>query len=731
MFEREIQFIYDFNQNKVNKLGSFITFEQLENSDVHPAILKYISGEIDFLIFEDRQKLLKESLFDYSGEQISEHFAGISEVIKRTKRFSLNYVEKLILHAASFTINYLARPKWSILKFIFDEEKNKSALEIKQIFNYFYYYPYLHKIIFSYLDKKKVVSISFDEFKSLLEKIDNISLEANHQKVINEALDSMSEFLNIGLSKRKLIPLEAVKHFLAEKSLEPFIAKLERDFDNPDVTRYELTDLRNSLNEVVFEIDGRDVGGDDILELDKPEPVRSGKYDTFGEGTVELPPGEEKVLLDGVPLEETVVPEIEPEDQVLDSVQYPESELDEIDLAEDTRADGEALEDISEVVKEEKEDLELENLQKEEIDYQPQGNLIENDEEDDELIEFEKKENSDIVKEDIDAAKALYMDEVVVEENKETVETVENNDETSIPEETKDEPGAKNEEIFIPEETVDEQVEKEPEEELDEALDEIVSEIEEVAESTTPNLDEQEYEQTFEKDENNETIDSLLDDVEEILEETESFDEVFTEAEKELDTSDLPEFEEFVEENEKEEAESQQKLEDFSKEYKEDFNEEIEEDEEPEKRVNVFDELANSQLLNSQEDINDISNQYEKSDESIEDLKLFNDNDFRDSDILEEEDKNVKDDGLETGKSHPKIDMGELLENKKMNKIIDTIFDYDMEDFANAIEKIAESDNEDTALKIVEDICSTAQVSPTSKEAKLFKSIISEYFEQK
>ena len=248
MFEREIQFIYDFNQNKVNKLGSFITYEQLENSEVHPAILQYISGEIDFLIFEDRQKLLKESLFDYSGEKISGYFASISEEIKRTKRFSLNYVEKLILHASSFTINYLSRPKWSILKFIFDEEKTKSALEIKQIFNYFYYYPYLRKIVLSYLDKKKLVSISFDELKSLLEKIDNISLEANHQKVINEALDSMSEFLNVGLSKRKLIPLDAVKYFLAEKSLEPFVAKLEDKFDNPEITRYELNDLKNSLS---------------------------------------------------------------------------------------------------------------------------------------------------------------------------------------------------------------------------------------------------------------------------------------------------------------------------------------------------------------------------------------------------------------------------------------------------------------------------------------------------
>ena len=77
MFEREIKFIYDFNLNKVNRLGPYFTFEQLLASDVHPAILQYISAEIDYLIYEDRQKLLKNSLFDYSGEKISFHFNSV------------------------------------------------------------------------------------------------------------------------------------------------------------------------------------------------------------------------------------------------------------------------------------------------------------------------------------------------------------------------------------------------------------------------------------------------------------------------------------------------------------------------------------------------------------------------------------------------------------------------------------------------------------------------------
>jgi len=71
MFEREVKFIYDFNSNKVKKLGPSATFTELLPLGIHPAILQYISAEIEFRVFEDRQTLLKHSMFDYSGPKIT------------------------------------------------------------------------------------------------------------------------------------------------------------------------------------------------------------------------------------------------------------------------------------------------------------------------------------------------------------------------------------------------------------------------------------------------------------------------------------------------------------------------------------------------------------------------------------------------------------------------------------------------------------------------------------
>lgn len=253
MFEREIKFIYDFNLNKVNKLGPYFTFEQLQNADLHPAILHYISAEIDYLVFEDRQKLLKNSVFDYSGEKISYHFAMITEELKKVKRFSLEYIAKLILHATSFTVNFLVRPKWTLTRFIFDESKHKTTNEIKQILNYVYYYKYLKTIIVTYINSKKILSMNVEEFEELLNKTDRLSLESNFKGVLSNSFISMAEFFNIGQMQKTRIPLTAVELFLEEKDLPNHLQKITEMFGTDENANYHISDYMRVINSVVVE----------------------------------------------------------------------------------------------------------------------------------------------------------------------------------------------------------------------------------------------------------------------------------------------------------------------------------------------------------------------------------------------------------------------------------------------------------------------------------------------
>jgi len=238
MLEKEIKFIYDFNINLIKQLGIYFTIEDLKRNDIHPAIFKYLSAEIDYQIFEDRRNLLKNSAFDYSGEKINEYFSYISDEIKKTKRFFHKDISDLLLQAISFNTNLLTHPKETLLKFIFDSSDIKSIPEIKQSLNYLYYYQYLRQIILSYFSQKKLISINKTEFEKLLNKIDTLGFETRLNEILTIAVTSMSDFFNIGVSPKDSIPLISFEQYLYEKHLTAHIKKLKEKFSGDNKLRY-------------------------------------------------------------------------------------------------------------------------------------------------------------------------------------------------------------------------------------------------------------------------------------------------------------------------------------------------------------------------------------------------------------------------------------------------------------------------------------------------------------
>ncbi len=247
MFEKEIEFIYNYYLNKIEKLNSFVTFDQLASAKLHPALLQYVSAEIDYLIFEDRQKLLKESLFDYSGDKINEYFTKISEEIKLTKKFSKDYISKLLLHATSFNVNYVVRPNWSLLQFIFENEDEKYISEVKQILNYLYYYPYYKRILTNYFNKKHLYKISEEELSGVLDKIDKINLENNYEEIVNESLSNIVDFINIGEVGNNRISKDVIEYFLIDKNFEEPSKILDEKLTGSSDDKFKIKEYREII----------------------------------------------------------------------------------------------------------------------------------------------------------------------------------------------------------------------------------------------------------------------------------------------------------------------------------------------------------------------------------------------------------------------------------------------------------------------------------------------------
>lgn len=654
MFEREVKFIYDFSSSKVKKLGSTATYAELIPLDLHPAIMRYIAAEIEYRVFEDRQTLLKHSMFDYSGYEISKHFSKITDEIKKEKKFSTDFISKIILHATSFNVNYLIRPNWSLKKLIFDTNDSKSVAEINQILNYTYFYKHIPKVTRDFFEKKKLITMNKNEFGDLLDKLDSASFDSYGKDLIDAAMKSIASFFNIGSMKKSIVPLQAVGVFLQEKNLTKHLAELEEKLKGETKSKIELNDLKTILFQV---------------------PLESSE-------TFDFP----KVPSEEVELEEEEV--IRAEEEASEPVTYKTDDFEKETLPEN-EAQKEEIETTEEL--DEKEKFEKEDTKDEEVEIQLRSNKEkeiadtnknkpgsdeyleadeENDSEEDESVEYlvdEKDDKSDIILTPEDDEE-LATEETEVESEETQAD--------SEKEETQDDY----------EELIEEQKEKEVSE-----LEIIEDEVQHFEE-----LPDEPDEETIEEAEETESGDKNYDDY--LVDEDDDSDteELIVEDEMEYEVNpDTPDDYSFPEEDQEK---AFQDSEEFDEEEKEDDLDYLPEENESEDIVNqttLFGDIPDESLPDETE---------EEKDNFIQDYASQN--------------------------KAKKIDIADLLENKNMTKIIAVVFDYDMEEFANAVEKVCDSSTSQEAFATLNEIFELNDVNPSSKEAQAFREIIAEYFEQ-
>lgn len=293
MFEKDIKSISDFSLNKLKKLGGYFTLEQIMSAKLHPAIIRYIEAEIDFLIYQDRKKILHNSAFDYSNPEIQNHFNEINSEIKRNKTISFEDAKNLIVQAVSFTANYVVRPKWSLTKFIFNQDNLKSVEEIKLSLNYLYYYDYLRNVLNAFIDKKRTLNISLVDFEVTLNKIDKELFNQHTKNLVDNALDSIADFFNMGVDIKTTVSSNAVEILLKEKDLIDYLFRLRRSVPVSNKSQYKISEIKNIiystttvekpeiereietelLNENLYEQEN--VQEQNIIEKDKIEPTET------------------------------------------------------------------------------------------------------------------------------------------------------------------------------------------------------------------------------------------------------------------------------------------------------------------------------------------------------------------------------------------------------------------------------------------------------------------------
>lgn len=247
MFEKEIKFVCDVCLNKISKAGSVLTFEKLKGIAIHPAILKYISAEIDFQIYKDRQALLQKSMFNYAGSEIAKYFKMIAIEIKKSHRVNEDELNQLINNAVTFNFNFTTKPNETLLNFVFNDADTRSPEELKMFLEFPFYYGYIKQILLSYINKKQIMTLDKGEFKSLLSKIDLELFPSRTIELVDNALEAISDFFNIGAVIRYQIPPASIQMYLQEKELTGHLSLFEEAAGQTPKAKYEISEIRKII----------------------------------------------------------------------------------------------------------------------------------------------------------------------------------------------------------------------------------------------------------------------------------------------------------------------------------------------------------------------------------------------------------------------------------------------------------------------------------------------------
>lgn len=705
MFEKEIKFIGDFCFNQVKSLGSNFTLDKITTAGVHPAVVQYISAELDFMIYSDRRKLLQQSYFDYAGKEISDHFQKISGEIKRHKKISLDDSKKLIFQAVSFNINYLVRPRWSLIKLIFNDQPVISVDEMKMMLNYLYYYEYFKKVLNGYISKRNLVQISSTEFDILLNKIDNELLNSGQHQVISNSFTSMGDFFNVGGVDKNRLPLAAVEIFCKEKNLVDLILKLRKVIPNEVKRRYDkieierilfspdtmqksqvITDIEDdSKTEEMIEALDADESKSEIEESEENITVESGKTsaETF------LSPEEEEALLSLYSEENTEESKTEDKTVVSSAEDFGTEKFEDLEV-EGVKT---AL-DMEQPI-----DSELEILE-EETDLSEFDSA---DEIEEKSIEISDKESNEIIASEqelegiVDAiTDDLKEDEIEIDENDimDSVESLESEEIEYQNEQGDSEPFKSGIENEIVQEMINDYY-SENDSESSNDNNEVATE--EIAQSEIDSFEQ----------ETQGKISSLEDDLLNIFEGLD--DEEFKFPEKERfsvneDENPVQEFETELKEKEIISSETTDSFDEYLKNIDEIiFTEKPSKIIEEKKQTEVEEKFKESPAEKIIE---------------VEEPPV----------VVPTNNKTVKPSN-NTRKLRQK-DLFSYLRRKEVKKIVSYIFANDEEDFTNTVERIMDCHSYKEASEILKAVFTSYKISPYSKEAITFTNAVSNYFRQ-
>jgi hypothetical protein len=256
IFESEIELIMNAVRARTIGEAESIRLRDILHADLHPALKAYFKSRIWHLLQQERQTEVRSKKLPYGLPEIMRLQDQIDILLVYNYVFGQHDFTLMLDHAVHFQFNFLCRPQWTLLNFIFENQRRRPTSDIRRKLEYLVDYSYYAEIIKRYIDDRGLAELTYEEFSELLEKLDQ-EIVVRHSSVelalmtrpIVRFIDTAREPVKRSVAD-STIPINAAIVFFEDKKLNEIKERLEAERDGNAMTEVSLQQLANVIEKV-------------------------------------------------------------------------------------------------------------------------------------------------------------------------------------------------------------------------------------------------------------------------------------------------------------------------------------------------------------------------------------------------------------------------------------------------------------------------------------------------
>lgn len=256
IFESEITTIMNTVRARTIGEEDVVKLKAILAADVHPAIKAYFRAEVEKLLQQEREKEVRSGRFPYGLPEVKGLQRQIDLLLIHHYEFDRQEFESILDESVHFQFNYLCRPRWTLQEFLFESRRSAPVSVVLRKLKYCVEYRYLVEIFKRYVSDRGLAEVGYEEFRSVIERIDNEVLATHNAGELARLLRPLVEFIDMGIPETPvsetgpLLPMNAAIVFFEDKKIEDIRKRLEAERDQKGIKEISLTDLARVVRHV-------------------------------------------------------------------------------------------------------------------------------------------------------------------------------------------------------------------------------------------------------------------------------------------------------------------------------------------------------------------------------------------------------------------------------------------------------------------------------------------------